>query len=240
MNSEPKPEGQGPEPAAPDPTIPTAPRIQRRDRRTKTERAFDLLIIERHYLKGKGLDAIVALFEQERGYRLGRTQIYHEILRLRKLWEKEAVEMMSAAKAETLRSLRRQEEELWEAWDRSKQDAVRQTLTKTAGAIEGEGGKAGSRSTQQAVKESSCGDPAYMRLILDIHRERARIMGFEAPQKVEMSGPEGGPIVTATAALDDEESEAILTRHFERMQAKKKKSEEARTGDDAAQTPAPA
>ena len=70
------------------------------------------------------------------------------------------------------------------------------------------------------------GDPAFIGKILDVHDRRARLLGLDAPVKQEHSGPDGGPIpLGAAQPLNEDDCDAILDRHFQRM-----KEEEARAG----------
>jgi hypothetical protein len=62
-----------------------------------------------------------------------------------------------------------------------------------------------------------------MRLILDIRDRRAKMYGLDAPARQEFSGPAGGPIITQTVTMSDEELDALI--------AEQRRSEALRQGD---------
>lgn len=59
------------------------------------------------------------------------------------------------------------ETELWEAWDRSKGEAV-ETFT----------GKTNDKSTARVTKKQRHGDPRIMKLILDAYAQRCKLLGI--------------------------------------------------------------
>lgn len=81
---------------------------------------------------------------------------------------------------EELRGLRLQEDELWKAWTRSQLDAetIRQKVQ-----AHGEGALTPAEITK--TKEGQCGNPAYMRLILDVRDRRAKLLGLDKPDRLD-------------------------------------------------------
>jgi hypothetical protein len=63
------------------------------------------------------------------------------------------------------------------------------------------------------------GDPQFLRVILETHAHRARLGGWEAPTRTEISGPSGGPVeVTAAMPLDPQQKLELLKRHVQRLE----------------------
>jgi len=120
-----------------------------------------------------------------------------------------------------LQKLDAQEAELWEAWDKSKQDATTQSVeTQNIGGEDaaesatdepeqqGEGkekrkrGRPRTAMKKSIQKRTGTGNGQYQQLILQIQERRAKLLGLDAPKKTESSGPDGGPIpITPVASM---------------------------------------
>lgn len=227
-----------PEPVSSGPEVSAPPKTDGRGhrKRNKAQVDADRLLVERWHLSGKTVPTIIELLAGMRPYTLSESQVYADINRLRARWREEAIVERTTAMGEVLRSLRRQEEELWAAWERSKEGVTRTTLSKSARPAGTEGGSATEREVKTGVKESSAGDSTYMRLILDIQQERAKLLGLYAPVKQEHSGPNGGPI--PVGPLTEENQQAILIRHFERMKRAEQTTDATGTPSEANTAPA--
>ena len=76
---------------------------------------------------------------------------------------------------------------------------------------------------EMALSPESVGDG--IRRVLDVHDRRVRLLGLEAPARNELSAP---PATHLSPPLSDAEQEALLERHYQRMQrAKQQRREEA-------------
>jgi len=74
------------------------------------------------------------------------------------------------------------------------------------------------RSEAWRAFENSKRDPKFIAAILSILERRAKLLGLDGPAKLELSGPNGGPIESANVeAFDATTSREILRRHLERM-----------------------
>lgn len=195
--------------------------------RTPAQRAADLVLIEQWALEGYQMRQMEDKLAAVRPYRLGFRSIWLEVRRLHKMWEQEAVAMVDANKNQMLGVLRKQEVELWIAWEKSKTEVTKQTLTKR------EGGTGGAKDMKSAVKVSAYGDPAIMRLILDVQRQKAELLGLNAAKKTELSGPNGGAIPVKTSALSPEELHAAVLSYAEEIAADKKHGDDNHTSGEA-------
>jgi hypothetical protein len=202
------------------------------NKRTPGHKAADMLFIEKQHLRGKGVREIAEMLSKERPYTLSHSQVALDLKKLRELWRKEAIGLVSEERQRALRKFDILESECWEAWDKSKQAKTRTTLTKKSKGAKGDAPAAGpGEDIKSAVSMSSPGDPAFVGKILEIHDRRARLLGLDAPSKHEHGGPDGGPIPIANAnvPLNEADQQAILRRHFLRMQ----EDGELPTDDDA-------
>jgi hypothetical protein len=189
-------------------------------KRTPMQRAADALLIEKMLIEGYASHEIADEIARQRPYRITSNQVRNDSKKIRERWKEEAAQYRESSINQELRGLRRQEIEAWTAWEKSKQDGSRQTLTKLSdGTAQG-----AAKERKSAVKISANGDPAYQRLILEIRRERAKLLGLDAPVRSELTGAGGGPIEVETVDmkidLTEEESRELLKRTYERTFSK--------------------
>lgn len=137
-------------------------------KRSKAQRQNDLVHIEEWLLKGFSERDIAGMLNEHRKgvYTLTRSAIHSDIVLLKEQWREDATKEMSIYIAEEFKGLAKQENELWKAWEDSKSEG------------------------------KSTGDPAYMRLIIEIRTRRAKMLGLDSPSKalIQMTGENGGPI----------------------------------------------
>lgn len=218
----------------PDPT--TSPNT---NKRSPAHKSADALFIEQQHLRGKGVREIAEMLSKMRPYTLSHAQVALDLKKLRQSWMKEAVHLVGVEKEKALRKLDMLESELWTEWDKSKALKTRTTLTKKSkGAKTGATGDAAGEEVKSAVQTVSVGDASIARTIIEIHRERSKLLGLDAPTRSELSGPGGGPIPTANVPLDHATQEALLRRHFERMKEDEAEAQQA-TANDSQSTATP-
>lgn len=165
---------------------------KRGPKRTGLERAIDLAEIENLSLRGLEHAAIAAEIGKKRRYSLSRQMITHELQRLARLWESAALESFDQQRAKVLRQLSLAESQGWLGWERS----------------QGQKGEPG--------------NPAFLRIVLDSLAQRCRLAGLDSPQRTEISGPAGGPVMLEAtgqqAPLDPQQRIELLRRHLARME----------------------
>lgn len=210
-----------------------APRHPKAPKRNRGQKAADALFIEYHHLRGKSCRRIAELLAKERPYTLSFKQISVDINKLILQWQADAKDAVAKEKARSLQRLNTLEEELWDAWEKSKKDEMSRTMGKVANGGERDGDGSDAKLTDSVRKVNRDGDPAFTRQILEIHDRRAKLLGLDAPSKQEISGPGGSPIITAQLDLSDEAQEAILRRHFERSKPADDRTSSTATADTA-------
>lgn len=148
-------------------------------------------MIARLSRRGYGTKMIAAELAKIRDYTLSYVTIAADLKRIRAEWSKSAIADIAAIKHQELEGLADQERECWAAWEKSKLAAEKQKQRVRTGGAGAGAGQLAERSTEKAEQ---CGDPAFQKLILEIREKRAKILGLNAPEKTELSGPDGGPL----------------------------------------------
>jgi IS30 family transposase len=152
--------------------------------RTNEQRECDLVTIADLYVKGYSQAAIA----KEIG--VSRSQIQYDLAEIRRRWVESTIRDFDAAKEAELKKLDSLEEEAWEAWRRS----IGETKTTHAEIIDND--EKGRTSKQKVIKREMNGDPRFMSIVQSCIQQRCKILGIEAANKHEHSGPGGGPIQT--------------------------------------------
>ena len=101
--------------------------------------------------------------------------------------------------------------ELWEQWDKSKEDWVREYNKRVGVPVENQEGSGNGNTEIQTVKRENTtenvvglGNPAYMAEIRQQLMERRKLLGLYAATKTEVTGKDGTPLIPANQMTDDE------------------------------------
>lgn len=164
-------------------------------KRTRGQRSKDLVDIARLYARKKTHEEIKVWLNLNRPYKVTRQQITYDLADIREQWATEHKGYLKAALVEELKKIDRIEAEAWESWDKSKGEItkVHQEKEEMPADTTGRGGKR-ERTKATVTKEVSHGDTHYMGIIQWCVERRAEILGLKAAAKVELSGPDGGPL----------------------------------------------
>jgi len=118
-------------------------------------------------------------------------------------WQEFAVESRDAWVGKELQRIALVEREAWRGWRRSLKDREIVNTKKTSG---GDGTKAeASKRT-----EGQAGGPQFLGRVLDCIARRCDLLGLDAPQRQEHTGPGGGPIQLTAVQYTDEQLSAII------------------------------
>ena len=127
--------------------------------------------------------------------------IHADLVALTTRWKAEALGDITEAKAQELARLDELEREAWAAWRRGM--GRKQIRTTKTGGING---------PEVSIRtEVLNGDPRYLATVLDCQQRRAKLLGLDAPAKVEASGPGGGPIPLGHLDLSRLSTEELAT-----------------------------
>lgn len=152
-------------------------RLRHGYRRTPEQRENDLVFCTDLFLRGYSYRQIADLLNQ-RNAKMGLDyaivppmRVYKDLKQLLINWKREYEENIDLYITKELSKLDKIEAELWDAWERSKKrivSKIRQSGLKTE------------RS------ETFAGNPRYLDLVLSVQQRRAKLLGLDAPVKVDL------------------------------------------------------
>lgn len=152
-------------------------RLRHGYRRTPEQRENDLVFCTDLFLKGYSYRQISDLLNKrnakmELDYAIvPPMRVYKDLKQLLINWKREHEENIDLYITKELSKLDKIEAELWDAWERSKKrivSKIRQSGLKTE------------RS------ETFAGNPRYLDLVLSVQQRRAKLLGLDAPVKVDL------------------------------------------------------
>ena len=160
------------------------------DRRRRQLKTARLDIIAELYKRGYSLRKITEEVKRRLNIpKLAVSTTYNDVQTLLKEWRESRIENIDQALQLELERIDDTTAELWEQWDKSKEEAQKTTTTRS-GRIKGKG-KAGIET--DAVSESrtnvgGLGNPAYITEIRQQLIERRKLLGLYAPEARQVKG----------------------------------------------------
>lgn len=170
------------------------------NKRTEEQRAYDIAFCSRLFLRGYTYKEITEAVNADiaaRGcnYTLSLSIVYYDLQQTLIEWKRERLETIDDYVTQELRKLDAMEQQAWEAWEASKQG--RQKVKERTN--RGRPIKADAEDTEPAyygydetATETSAGNPRFLDLLLNIQQRRAKMLGFDAPVKIEIPGYNAG------------------------------------------------
>lgn len=154
-------------------------------KRTPEQREYDVTFCTRLFLKGYTYRDIASQLNEDvakRGfsYIVNHVTIFNDIKKVLIEWKKEKIDNIDDYVMAELRKLDIMEQEAWQAWEASK---VERKKTKEKTGIEG---------FTEIAKETCAGNPRFLDVLLNIQQRRAKLLGFDAPLKIELPGCKAG------------------------------------------------
>jgi hypothetical protein len=160
------------------------------DRRRRQLKTARLDIIAELYKRGYSLRKITEEVKRRLNIpKLAVSTTYNDVQTLLKEWRESRIENIDQALQLELERIDDTTAELWEQWDKSKEEAQKTTTTRS-GRIKGKGG---SGIETDAVSESrtnvgGLGNPAYIAEIRQQLIERRKLLGLYAPEARQVKG----------------------------------------------------
>lgn len=152
-------------------------------KRSEEQRIYDIKFCADLFLRGYSYREISEalnkdLSERGMGYTLTFQMVYYDLQQCLIEWKRERLDTIDEYVTQELRKLDKMEQQAWEAWEASKTGKQRKKV-----------GKANSRLTcNETTTETSPGNPKFLDVLLNIQQRRAKMLGFDAPLKVEIPG----------------------------------------------------
>lgn len=173
------------------------------NRTAKQVREARLVVVSELYKKGYGYDAMRQMVMQRLGLdTYSKSTLHKDIHILLTEWRSTRIENTDLSVQLELEKINAQEVELWEAWDKSKEN-IKLTSKKQKGVASktksvGPGGsltdtdKISTTEIERTEKdEINFGDARYQAELTKLGQERRKLLGLYAPEKKELSGELG-------------------------------------------------
>lgn len=165
-------------------------------KRTKEQQAYDIAFCSNLFLRGytyrEIADALNAdLQKRNAGYTITHQCVYYDIQQTLIEWKRERMDNIDDYVTAELRKLDKMEVELWEAWEKSKTGKERvknRTSAKPRKVLTEEEKTTDWYGYDETTNETSAGNPRFLDLLLNVQQRRAKMLGFDAPLKIEIPG----------------------------------------------------
>jgi len=156
-------------------------------KRTPFQHENDINFCMSLYLKGYTMDIIAKKLnkrneEEGRGYTITSPMVYYDIKRMLMKWKRENLDSIEVYLLKELKKLDAIEVEAWEAWEMSKKEKTRKKMQP---AMDGDN----ALDCVELIEETTAGDPRYLDLLLSVQQRRAKLLGLDAPTRIDLSKP---------------------------------------------------
>lgn len=186
-----------------------------------------MIIVADLYKRGWSIRKIADEVKARMGTTCSTKTIWNDINDLLKEWQAARIQDTDARLQLELERIDDCVAELWEQWDKSKEDWTREhnkRIGVPVAASDGNGGQDGQQTEIQTVKREhmeenvvGLGNPAYIAEIRQQLAERRKLLGLYAATKSEVTGKDGTPLIPA-----QQMSEEDIMKEIERIRNSRK------------------
>jgi len=186
-----------------------------------------MVIVADLYKRGWSIRKIADEVKARMGTTCSTKTIWNDINDLLKEWQAARIQDTDARLQLELERIDDCVAELWEQWDKSKEDWTREhnkRIGVPVAASDGNGGQDGQQVEIQTVKREhleenvvGLGNPAYIAEIRQQLAERRKLLGLYAATKSEVTGKDGAPLIPA-----QQMSEEDIMKEIERIRNSRK------------------
>ena len=186
-----------------------------------------MVIVAELYKRGWTIRKIAEEVRARLGTTCSTKTIWNDINDLLKEWQAARIQDTDARLQLELERIDDCVAELWEQWDKSKEDWVRENHKRIGVPVPviGEDGQPDGQNTEiQTIKRENktenvvgLGNPAYIAEIRQQLAERRKLLGLYAATKSEVTGKDGTPLIPA-----QQMSEEDILKEIERIKASRK------------------
>lgn len=166
-----------------------------RRKRTDFQREADLPKIAKMYRDGVYQVEIAAKFGLSQG------QISQDIAEVVRRWRADSIEYVTDKKQAELDRINNLEITYWQAWERSREDAMTATVETKSIVLDikddsGTDYNLPAKEVKETKRRSGqAGDPSFLAGVMSCIKRRCELLGLDAPTKQELTGRDGGPLV---------------------------------------------
>lgn len=166
------------------------------NKRTVEQQEYDLAFETDLFLKGCGYREIAIRLNQDiknRGleYSISHVAVFNDMKKAMIQWKKERFDNIDAYINQELKKLDRMEFEVWNAWIKScnGRERTKSRNSKKARKVDADVETLDHYGYDESMTETSAGNPRFMDVLLNIQQRRAKLLGYDAPIKVDVGGP---------------------------------------------------
>ena len=167
------------------------------NKRSEEQRIYDIRFCADLFLRGYSYREIADALNRDlsargMGYTITFQMVYYDLQQCLIEWKRERLDTIDEYVTQELRKLDKMEVELWEAWERSKTGKLREKNRQNAKPrkVLEDGDNPEYYGYEETTTETSAGNPRFLDLLLNVQQRRAKMLGFDAPIKVEIPGIE--------------------------------------------------
>lgn len=165
------------------------------NKRTVEQREVDLLFCSNLFLRGYSYREITEALNTDiskRGldYTLTLTMVYYDLQQALIEWKRERFDNIDDYITQELRKLDKMEVELWDAWEKSKtgKEKTKKRKSGRPRKVLDDNDDPDYYGYDETATETSSGNPRYLDLLLNVQQRRAKLLGYDAPVKMDISG----------------------------------------------------
>jgi hypothetical protein len=144
------------------------------NKRTKEQILEDRVKVAEMFVQSYSLRQIADEVCKDRPYKLSHVQICQDIKAVVAQWKIDTSAFIDERMESDLMKLEKIENEAWLAWERSKGKRITKTQSQTGG-----------ETTRVIKEEALVGDPKFLEVIRQVLQDRANLLGYMAPKKVD-------------------------------------------------------
>lgn len=166
------------------------------NKRTEAAREWDITFCSNLFLRGYTYREMSEALNQEllkrnAGYTISLQMVYYDLNQCLIEWKREHLENIDEYVTRELAKLDKMEQQAWEAWEASKMGKRRTKEKNNKGRpikTDAEDSDPQYYGYNETSTETSAGNPRFLDLLLNIQQRRAKMLGFDAPVKIEIPG----------------------------------------------------
>lgn len=154
--------------------------------RTEDQKRHDRTLAMMLHLQDFTYKEIAAIIQRETGRSISFRQVGYDLQHVREQWQDTRLDSYEKHINEELARLDSMEMELWKSWRQSQNDAVKTRVEKVLSEADADADPELIIAKVVETTEAGPGDISFLRLIIDVQRERRKLLGLYAPAKLDI------------------------------------------------------
>lgn len=165
------------------------------NKRNEEQREYDILFCSNLFLRGYSYREIQKalnedLKKRDADYTISLAMVYYDLQQALIEWKRERFDNVDDYITQEIRKLDKMETEAWNAWEASKlgKERKKSRNSKKPNKVDAEVNDPSYYGYTEEATETSSGNPRFLDLLLNIQQRRAKLLGFDAPIKIDIPG----------------------------------------------------